>query len=91
MLEYLIAIPALAIGWFLRGWWLFRGTSSSVPPTATYEVRLTRNSSHGIFSKTVYSGEDLQKAKEVYYSATGPARTIVELYTRGNHTASRRA
>lgn len=91
MLEYLVAIPAGVVGWFLRGWWLFRGTSPSQAPTATYEVRLTRQSSHGIFSKTVYAGDDLQAAKSAYYAATGPARTTAELYTRGNHTASRRA
>jgi hypothetical protein len=79
------------IGWFTRGWWLFRGTSLASPPTAAYEVRLTRNSSHGVFSKTIYADDDLAAAKRVYYSAKGPARTTVELYTRGNHTASRRA
>lgn len=90
-----IAVAAVlaggVLGWFTCSWWLFRGTSTNQPPTSKYEVRLTRNSSHGIFSKTVYAGDDLQEAKRVYYSATGPARTTVELYTRGNHTASRRA
>lgn len=91
MIELALFPLGLIAGWLLRGWWLFRGASPSQPPTSAYEVRVARNSSYGVFSKTVYAGDDLQEAKRVYYSAKGPARTTVELYTRGNHTASRRA
>lgn len=69
--------------------WLFR-KSSSAAPTATYEVRLTRWARGHAYSRTLYEGDDLQMAKEIYKNAEGPAKAIAELYTRGSHTASRR-
>ena len=92
MLYYiLVTLAGGVIGWFANRYWLFRGNATSqevdYPP---YQVRLTRKSSHGPFLKVIYTGADLHEAKTAYYEATGPARTTVELWTRGNHTASRK-
>jgi hypothetical protein len=79
-------------GWLADRWKFFRKLSPKLSvPFHSYEVRLTRNSSHGMFTKQVYSGEDLAEAKKIYYTVQGPARTTVELWSRGNHTASRAA
>lgn len=86
-MEYLIAIPALLLGWFLRQWTLFRG--GSVSPGSRYEVRLTRTAPYGKLEKTLYAGDSLQDAKALYYSVKVPHNCVVEIYTAGNHTASR--
>jgi len=71
--------------------WLAVPDGSVMPVSySAYEVRLTRSSSHGLFFKSLYKGDDLQKAKRVYNEAVGPARTNAELWTRGSHTASRK-
>lgn len=78
-------------GWLVDKYSTFKALAPEPElPLFEYEVRLTRNSSHGIFAKTIYAGSDLAQAKTIYYEATGPARTTAELYTRGNHTASRK-
>lgn len=102
MFHILLQLNILLVG-FIGAWvfWRFRLFSrdwtavpdgSTIPgPKLTYEVRMVRQSSHGAFYQTVYAGDDLFVAKEVFNTTTGPARTIVELHTRGNHTASRKA
>lgn len=86
-MEYLVAIPALVLGWFLRQWTLFKG--GSVSQGARYEVRLTRTAPYGKLEKTLYSGDDLQEAKQLYYAFKLPHNCAIELYTAGNHTATR--
>lgn len=97
----LLLIPISLLGGAIGAWvfWRFRLFSRqwlAVPdgsvmpaPKFTYEVRLARQSSHGAFYQTVYGGDDLSVAKEKFKTAVGPARTICELWTRGNHTATR--
>lgn len=88
-MEYLVAIPALVLGWFLRQWTFFKPDKTSVP-VAEYEVRLALTTPDGPVAKVVYTGHDLQEAKAAFKTAKGPKSSLVELYTRGNHTASRR-
>lgn len=87
-MEYLVAIPALVLGWFLRQWTLFRGKKLD-PPKAAYEVRLTRTAPYGKLEKVLYAGDDLQEAKRLYFEHKIPHNCAVELYTQGNHTATR--
>lgn len=88
------AVVGFAAGWFANSW-KQRGAvagyahATGLNASAEYEVRLTRMAAGQSYSRTIYTGPDLQEAKTIYKTAEGPARTEVHLYTRGNHTATR--
>lgn len=85
-----IGISSGVIGWFLRGWWLFRNTIPLYTPIATYEVRSAITTKDGPVVRVLYTGDDLQKAKTVFKTDNAPKSSLIELYTRSYHTASRR-
>ena len=89
VLTIIIAVVCLVIGWFASRWYMFKGMTPSALLSTAYQVRLTRIAEGKSYSRTIYAGDDLMMAKAMFNGATGPARTIAELYTRGNHTASR--
>ena len=77
-------------GWFLRHFTLFREGPATTSNTV-YEVLLSRPAKYGKLSTSLYAGGDLQMAKTMFKAAKIPHNCIVELYTRGHHTASRKS
>ena len=83
VLYFVALFSGVILGALLRG---FLGKRSIVvpPPSgvkAPYEVRLD--------GRVLYSGWDLADAKRTYYNDDHP-RGVIELYSHGNHTASRK-
>jgi len=90
-LTILAALASFSLGFGLGRYWrkalprvLFTPANATPPYEGAnrprYEVRLD--------SKAIYAGEDLQEAKAVYRSHL-PIGYVAELYTAGNHVASR--
>ena len=83
----IVFLIGFGLGGFAAGWYLryrsWRNRTVVFPPSnasGQYEVRLD--------GRVIYKGHDLTEAKRVYKSDLPSG--IVELYTGGNHTASRR-
>lgn len=60
--------------------------NSSQVPGVPYVVSQTEPSG---FSRVLYEGDDLSLAKQAYFKTDMPRPSVVELFTHGNHTASK--
>lgn len=90
LLTIVTGLVMFSLGWYGYRWFMFRPGKTDIAPSMAYEVKLSRMAEGKTYSRSIWTGDDLTKAKLMFYTATGPSKTTVELYTRGNHTASRR-
>lgn len=75
---------------FSKKWHTAIEHAESTLPYAAYEVRVSLQTPVGPVMRIDYTGDDLQEAKRVFKTTAAPKSSLVELYTRGHHTASRR-